>query len=105
MVLPLGCLEIVVGPGNAVEEREMLLACAERLHHNLTQPKSNRIRHIAYVFMDRADAEAHLHQLWLREIQCWYVDGKGKHRLDAGYKPTPNPPDWVKRLNARDGNK
>jgi hypothetical protein len=97
--------EIVVAPGIEVTQGQMICQTALRLHHNLTQPKSNRIRHVAYVFMDRADAEAHLHQLWLRELQCWYVDGSGKHRLDAGYKPTPNPPDWVKRLNARDGTK
>jgi len=25
--------------------------------------------HVAYVFMDRSDAQAHLHELWLRELQ------------------------------------
>jgi hypothetical protein len=92
-------LEIVIGPGNQVEQREMMLACAERLQHRLEPPASNRIDHVAYIFTDRADAEAHLHELWLRELQCWYIDGHGKHRLDADYHPVPNPPAWVKKLD------
>lgn len=50
--------------------------------------------------MDRGDAEAHLHELWLRELECWYMDERGKHRLDADYNPTPNPPAWVRALDA-----
>ncbi len=95
-------LEIVIGPGNAVEQREMLLACAERQNHRLNPPPTDRIDTVAYVFMARADAEAHLHELWLRELQCWYVDERGKHRLDDNYHPTPTPPAWVVALNQRD---
>ena len=93
-------LEIVVGPGNSVEQQDMRVACGLRLHHRLTKPANDRIDHVAYVFMDRADAEAHLHELWLRELQCWYVDERGKHRLDADYHPTPQPPAWVANLSA-----
>jgi hypothetical protein len=55
---------------------------------------------VAYVFVDEADARAHLHELWLRELECWLVDDKGKRRLDLDYHPVPNPPGWVKRLDA-----
>jgi hypothetical protein len=92
-------LEIVVGPGNSVTQGEMICQCARRLQHRLEPPASNRIDHVAYIFTDRADAEAHLHELWLRELQCWYIDGHGKHRLDADYHPVPNPPAWVKKLD------
>jgi hypothetical protein len=91
-------LEIVVGPGNTVSQQEMREACAVRLYHRDTRPASDRIEHIAFVFMDRGDAEAHLHELWLRELQCWYVDERGKHRLDTKYHPKPTPPAWVATL-------
>jgi hypothetical protein len=78
----------------------MRYQCARRLHHGLTRPANDRIDHVAYVFMGRANAEAHLHELWLRELQCWYVDERGKHRLDARYYPTPRPPAWVAQLPA-----
>ena len=91
-------LEIVVGPGNSVSQHDMRVACALRLHHRETKPAIDRIDQIAYVFMDRRDAGAHLHELWLRELQCWYVDETGKHRLDADYHPTPTPPQWVMDL-------
>jgi hypothetical protein len=92
-------LEIVVGPGNTVNQQDMRVACGLRLHHRLTSPASERVDQIAYVFMDRGDAEAHLHELWLRELECWYLDERGKHRLDEGYRPTPTPPAWVARLS------
>jgi len=93
-------LEIVVGPGNTVRQQDMRVACGLRLHHRLTKPTTDRIDHVAYVFMDRGDAQAHLHELWLRELQCWYVDERGKHRLDVDYHPTPQPPAWVANLKA-----
>jgi len=93
-------LEIVVGPGNQVSQGQMICQCARRLQHRLTKPANDRIDHVAYVFMDRGDAEAHLHELWLRELQCWYVDERGKHRLDDDYHPTPRPPAWVASLKA-----
>jgi hypothetical protein len=94
-------LEIVVGPGNAVRQQDMRVACGLRLHHRLTNVIDERIERIAYVFMDRGDAEAHLHELWLRELECWYVDERGKHRLDVDYRPTPQSPTWVENLAAK----
>jgi hypothetical protein len=91
-------LEIVVAPRIEVSQQEMRVACALRLHHRLTNQAQGRVEQIAYVFIDRVDAEAHLHELWLRELECWYVDERGKHRLDAEYHPTPTPPAWVANL-------
>jgi hypothetical protein len=92
-------LEIVVAPGEAVSQSRMLNACTLRLHHRLTRPSKDPIERIAYIFLDEADARAHLHELWLRELECWLVDGSGKRRLDLDYHPVPNPPEWVKRLD------
>lgn len=91
-------LEVVVGPGNEVKQGEMLCNAALRLHHR-TAPSTTPVERVAYVFVDEADARAHLHELWLRELECWLVDDKGKRRLDLDYHPVPNPPAWVKRLD------
>jgi hypothetical protein len=94
-------LEIVVAPGETVSQGRMTNACTLRLHHRLTRPSKDPIERIAYIFLDEADARAHLHELWLRELECWLVDGSGKRRLDLDYHPTPNPPEWVKRLDGK----
>lgn len=93
-------LEVVVGPGNEVKQGEMLCNAALRLHHR-TARSTTPVERVAYVFVDEADARAHLHELWLRELECWLVDDKGKRRLDLDYHPVPNPPAWVKRLDGR----
>lgn len=99
-------LEIVVPPGTTVDAESMYSAAAVRLyfHDNPSaghQAKAGSIGHtktVAYVFMDEAQARAHLHDLWLRELECWLVDDKGKRRLDLDYHPVPEPPAWVQRL-------
>ncbi len=92
-------LEALVAPAIKVSQEDMLSMCALRLQHRLTPPPTDRIDHIAYIFMERADAEAHLHEMWLRELECWYVEGRGKHRLDLDYHPVPEPPAWVRALD------
>lgn len=91
-------LEVVVGFGNEVKQSEMLCNAALRFHHR-TAPTSTPVERVAYVFVDQPDAEAHLHELWLRELECWVVDDKGKRRLDLDYHPVPSPPAWVRRLD------
>ncbi|MEZ4400195.1 MAG: hypothetical protein R3B06_09260 [Kofleriaceae bacterium] len=95
-------LEVVVGPGNEVNQGEMLCNCALRLEHRQKPPATGRIDRIAYVFVDEDDARRHLHELWLRELECWVVDGSGKRRLDADYRPVPQKPAWVVALEARE---
>lgn len=94
-------LEIPIAPGIEVSQQDMRVACALRLWHRMKVPAGQRIEQIAYVFIEKADAYAHLHELWLRELECWYMDETGRHRIDTEYHPTPNPPEWVKRLDAR----
>ena len=54
------------------------------------------IESVAYVFISEADARRHLHELWLRELECWaFADGK-EIRLDLDYRPEPpSPPGWA----------
>lgn len=91
-------LEIVVPPDGKVEQVRMRDACAVRYQHRIDPPAENRIDQVAYVFVDEADARAHLHELWLRELEVWLVDGDGKRRLDLDYHPTPTKPAWVVAL-------
>lgn len=93
-------LEIVVPPGVPVEQGSMLNACAMRLHYRLHPTTPEPVERVAFVFVDEAEARSHLHELWLRELECWVADGRGKRRLDADYHPAPDPPAWVKRLGA-----
>jgi hypothetical protein len=74
-------------------QTEMLDACALRLaKHN--DPKTP-IDHVGFVFvMGPDEAKPYLHELWLRELQCWaVVDGKDV-RLDQDYTPSPSKPSW-----------
>lgn len=96
-------LDIVVAPGIDVSQQQMRVACGLRIYHRDMNVTHDRVDHVAYVFIDKADAERHLHELWLRELQCWYVDERGKHRLDIDYHPTPSPPPWVNDVEAREG--
>ncbi|MCB9575022.1 MAG: hypothetical protein H6709_23350, partial [Kofleriaceae bacterium] len=92
-------LRIVVAPGRAISEREMLDACAKRLvgRHNSEEP----IRAVRYIFIDPDDAQRHLHEMWLRELEVWTFTTDGKEiRIDDTYDPSPTPPEWVRRLRA-----
>jgi len=92
-------LEVVVPPGRTISQGEMQDACAYRL--NKRHDKAKPIERIAYVFIDEENARAHLHELWLRELEVWTVDGGDKRRLDLDYNPKPAPPDWVRSLQGR----
>ena len=82
--------------GREVSEREMLDACAVR--HYQALGADSPIDSIAYVFAVEAEARAHLHELWLRELECWAFIGGCEERLDLDYHPAPDKPSWVKRL-------
>jgi len=89
-------LEIVVH-GREVEQREMLEACALRHYQALGEDKP--LKNVRYVFMTEDQARAHLHELWLRALECWAIVGGQKVRLDADYEPpAPEKPEWVKQL-------
>ncbi len=91
-------LHVVVPFGESVTEREMLDACAARLYQPLgpDQPVAN----VAYVFADEDAARAHLHELWLRGLECRAFVAGVETRLDEDYQPAPSKPDWVSRLEA-----
>ena len=69
----------VVVHGREIPERELLDACQIRRVEELDA--------VAYVFMEREQAEAELPRLWLRELQCWTIVDGEEVRLDADEPP------------------
>ncbi|MFY0568238.1 hypothetical protein ACN28E_31005 [Archangium lansingense] len=92
-------LRIIVH-GREVSQEEMLDACAARMNQALGPERP--IERVAYVFMEPEVARAHLHELWLRELECWTIELGNEVRLDDGYLPTPQKPQWVQLLEARE---
>jgi hypothetical protein len=77
-----------------ISQRELLDAAAARYYQALGPDRP--IGAVAYVFVEEEEARANLHELWLREFECWaFVDGV-ETRLDEGYEPKPDPPPWVR---------
>lgn len=91
-----------IAVAEGLDKKTMVAACSARAAQALGPDKP--IDHVAFVFVDPAQAHAQLHELWLRSLQCWTFQGHQEVRLDQDYSPEPPPaPDWVKRLQDRDG--
>ncbi|MCP3166822.1 hypothetical protein [Myxococcus qinghaiensis] len=86
--------------GRDVSASEMLDACSLRLDGAVGPGQP--LTRVAYVFMEPERARAHLHELWLRELECWTLEMGKEVRLDKDYRPTPVKPDWVKAVEARE---
>ena len=88
--------KLVITAADDVSQRALRDACAARRQRR--SDPAQPIDRIAYLFIDESLARKHLHELWLRELECWaLVDGQ-KRRLDEGYAPAPREPAWVARL-------
>lgn len=63
------------------------------------------IDRLAFVFAYEAEARAHLHELWLRGLECRVTTPSADEvQLDASYTPPPpTPPEWVARLESNEG--
>jgi hypothetical protein len=89
-------LHVVVPYGEEVTQRRMLDASAAR-HYQALGPE-RPLDNVAYVFVDEQAARAHLHELWLRGLECRAFVKGVESRLDENYRPEPVRPDWVARL-------
>jgi hypothetical protein len=74
----------------------MLDCCALRIETRAIEP--GPVHDVAYVFMEEAPAREHLHALWLRGLQCRAIREGQEVRLDTGYDPAPEVPDWVRAV-------
>ncbi|HAA32455.1 MAG TPA: hypothetical protein DCE56_38100, partial [Cyanobacteria bacterium UBA8553] len=88
----------VVNIDQPISQREMLDLCATRFLQSLGAEKP--IDSVGYVFLRGEQGYDYLHELWLREIECWAILKGVEVRLDTDYHPTPEIPDWVRRLQA-----
>jgi hypothetical protein len=86
-------LHIVV-IGRDVSQREMLDACAARLYQLLGP--SRPLDNLVYVFMEEGRAMAHLHELWLRRLECRAIIDGVEADLTANYAPQPAPLEWAR---------
>lgn len=84
--------EIIVDKGREVSEEEMNNARSAQANRRTGK---ERIDHMAFVFIEQSDAEKHLHEMWLRDLEVWYVEEEGNHRIDDDYNPKPRPPAWA----------
>jgi hypothetical protein len=92
-------LRIVVH-GRDVSESEMTDAAAMRAFNGYGDDKP--IDKVIYVFMDEGAARAHLHQLWLRDIEVRAIVHGAETRIDEGYALVATKPEWVKRVEERE---
>ena len=88
-------LRVVIPAGKQITYREMSDYCVARNFLELDV----LINTLSFIFIVAEEAQTYLHDLWLREIQCFGITPEGVEiRLDTNYNPVPNPPDWVRRL-------
>jgi hypothetical protein len=90
---------IQVVAGRQVDRLEMIEAAAVKARQPLAKP----VRQVAYVFIDEAAARAHLHELWLHGLEVRAVVDGREIRIDEDYAPVPQVPDWVRRVQDREG--
>ncbi len=81
------------GIGYRVMWRLCLLRKKNR--HHATEP----IERLRITFTEERDARRHIHELWLREIECWALTADGRRvRLDLDYQPPERIlPEWIEQ--------
>jgi len=93
-------LRVVIPAGKEITYSEMADYCAAR-HFQAFEGKP--FDTLSFVFIDGAEALPYLHDLWLRDIECFGITPKGVEiRFDENYNPTPDKPEWVRRLEESD---
>ncbi len=95
-------LEVLIHPNDELPQLRMTNAAALRRHCRLHPDQPQPVDRVAFVFFSDDHARAHLHELWLRDLECWSHGSRGLRRLDLDYHPTPSPPAWVTALEARE---
>ncbi|AGY57971.1 hypothetical protein [Gloeobacter kilaueensis] len=91
-------LKIIIN-GREISQREMLEAKAAIAYQAFGEQKP--LESVAYIFVVEEEARQYLHELWLRELECWAIIRGQEVRLDTEYHPVPIKPEWVKRLESQ----
>jgi hypothetical protein len=93
----------IIVHGREVTKAEMLDACATRRWQLLGEDKP--VERAAFIFITEDEARDNLHELWLRELECWAIIKGVETRLDLDYTPPPPvKPQWVLDVEARESN-
>ena len=89
-------LRVVIPAGKEITYSQMSDYCAARHFQAFSE---GEIDLLSFVFIVADEAQAYIHDLWLREIEVSGFTPKGEEiRLDEGYQPDYEPPQWVKKL-------
>lgn len=62
------------------------------------RPTKNRVERVRLVFATRQLAEMHIHECWMRNLECYYVLDGRERRVGHGYSVPIQKPEWVTRL-------
>jgi hypothetical protein len=80
----------------SLSQLELLELCAYRAQKQGTEQPVERVR--VLFWEGERFARRYVHELWLREIECWYIDPNGRElRIDDTYQPERILPEWVER--------
>lgn len=75
-----GSFDVVIGDAARLSQARLRDVCLARRAGDIGRPR--------VVFpRGRESAEVHLHELWLRELECIAIEGGVERRLDEGYTP------------------
>ena len=95
-------LIVTVPPGGPVTRKHMLDTAWKRFAMN--QKGEKPVDRVAWVFIDEQDALEHAPQLWLRgfDVRAFAPAGH-EYAIDEEYAAAFPKPDWVKRVQDREG--
>jgi hypothetical protein len=77
--------KLAIAAADTISPVQMRDACAvrRRRRHDAAEP----VERVAYIFLNEELARPHLHEMWLRELECWALVNGRQQRLDADFRP------------------
>jgi hypothetical protein len=82
----------VMVPRGAVTPRKMLEIAAAR---GDARVQDGEVERTAFIFLDEANARAHLDELWCYGHEVWAIVDGDERRLDQGHEVAPVVPGWA----------
>jgi hypothetical protein len=82
----------VMVPRGAVTPRKMLEIAAAR---GDARVQDGEVERTAFIFLDEANARAHLDELWCYGHEVWAIVDGDERRLDQGHEVAPVVPRWA----------
>jgi len=76
--------------GQRLQPKELLDYSAARRLQVLGEDEP--LKRIAFIFIERKEADQYLETLWLRDFECYAIIDGDETRLDEGYQPSTRAP-------------